>query len=156
MAGGSDEVEECVDTIVSEARVSLDTRFLGKNIVVLPFKVTNNFAKCRFVVNLITEAGSVDDSQGDTSALLIQFKFYLFVSLQVISCCMLSHIPTVTGLILTPSSRCALAASSASLGWRTRFPHRVLTKVVRPVVPSALAYGNKARVTHRFRLHRKP
>jgi hypothetical protein len=40
--------------------------------------------------------------------------------------------PTVTGLIRTPSSRCALAASSASLACRTFLPHRVLTNVVRP------------------------
>lgn len=40
--------------------------------------------------------------------------------------------PTVIGLILTPSSRCAFVASSASFAWRTFFPQRVLTKVVRP------------------------
>lgn len=33
----------------------------------------------------------------------------------------------------TPSSRWALAASSASFACRTRFPHSVFTKVVRPV-----------------------
>lgn len=44
------------------------------------------------------------------------------------------YVPTVIGLILTPSSRCALTASSESLLCKTRFPHRVLTKVVRPRV----------------------
>jgi hypothetical protein len=38
----------------------------------------------------------------------------------------------VTGLIRTPSSRCALAASSASLACRTFLPHKVFTNVVRP------------------------
>src|SRR5579862_2353936 len=42
------------------------------------------------------------------------------------------NLPTVIGLILTPSSRCAFVASSASLPWRTFFPQRVLTNVVRP------------------------
>ena len=32
-------------TIVSEARVTLDTRFLCKDVIVLPFKVANNFRK---------------------------------------------------------------------------------------------------------------
>lgn len=42
-------------------------------------------------------------------------------------------IPTVMGLILTPSSRCAEDGSSDSLCVRTCWPQRVFTKVVRPV-----------------------
>ena len=52
----------------------------------------------------------------------------------------LSFLPTVTGLILTPSSRWALAASSESLDCRTFFPHSVLTNVVRPAFVSGCLY----------------
>jgi hypothetical protein len=36
MAGRRDEVEHGVDTVVSEAGITLDTRFLGENVIVLP------------------------------------------------------------------------------------------------------------------------
>ena len=45
----------------------------------------------------------------------------------------MKHAPTVIGLILTPSSRCAFVASSASLPWSTFLPQRVFTNVVRPI-----------------------
>jgi len=43
-----------------------------------------------------------------------------------------NSLPTVTGLMRTPSSIWALAASSASFDSRTCCPQSVLTKVVRP------------------------
>jgi hypothetical protein len=42
MASGGDEVEHGVHTIVSKAGVSLDTRFLSKDVIVLPFQVPND------------------------------------------------------------------------------------------------------------------
>lgn len=45
MAGRGDEVEQGVDSVVSEARVTLDTRLLGKNVVVLSLEVPNNFGE---------------------------------------------------------------------------------------------------------------
>jgi hypothetical protein len=45
MSGGSDEVEECMDTIVAETRITLDTGLLCKNIVILAFKVANDLTK---------------------------------------------------------------------------------------------------------------
>ena len=42
--------------------------------------------------------------------------------------------PTVMGLIRTPSSIWAFVASSASFPWRTFFPHKVFTNVVRPEI----------------------
>lgn len=42
MAGGSDEVEESMDTVVTETRVTFDTRLLGQNIIVLALKVAND------------------------------------------------------------------------------------------------------------------
>ena len=73
--------------------------------------------------------------------------------------CALVHSPTVIGLILTPSSRCAFEASSASFPCKTRFPHNVLTNVVRPY-SSALAYWSwslrPAEYAYRFLMHRTP
>lgn len=45
MAGGGDEVEEDVDAVVAEARVTLDARFLGKNVVVLALEVADNLGE---------------------------------------------------------------------------------------------------------------
>jgi hypothetical protein len=42
MTGRSDEVEQGMNTIVSEARVALDTRFLGKDVIVLPLQVADD------------------------------------------------------------------------------------------------------------------
>ena len=43
MAGRRDKVEQGVNPVVSEARITLDTRLLGQNVVVLSLEVTNNF-----------------------------------------------------------------------------------------------------------------
>jgi len=42
MAGRYNEVQQDVDTIVAESGITLDTGFLGKNIIVLPLKVSDN------------------------------------------------------------------------------------------------------------------
>ena len=90
MARWWDKVEERVYAVVSEARVTLDTRLLGENVIILPFQMSNNFleAKARwlvprygpsprsnsrkFVVNVVTEAGRVDNGEGDTNAILLE------------------------------------------------------------------------------------
>lgn len=56
MTSGSDEIEKNMNTIVTEARVTLDTRFFGKNVIVLSFEVTDNFRKAV----RMTELASVD------------------------------------------------------------------------------------------------
>jgi hypothetical protein len=45
MAGRRDEVEHSVHTVVSEAGVTLDTRLLSKNVIVLPLEVANNLGE---------------------------------------------------------------------------------------------------------------
>jgi hypothetical protein len=45
MAGRSDKVEESVDSVVAEARVTLDTALLGKNIIVLALEVADNLGE---------------------------------------------------------------------------------------------------------------
>lgn len=87
----------------------------------------------RFVVNLVAETGRVDDGQGDAGALLVKLKLWIRASVFVRPAGELFlDLPTVTGLILTPSSTWAAPASSESLWSRTLLPQRVLTKVVLP------------------------
>lgn len=43
MAGWCDEVKEDVYTIIPESRVTLNTRFFGKNAIVLSLEVSNDF-----------------------------------------------------------------------------------------------------------------
>lgn len=45
MAGGGDEVEKYVYTVVAEAGVTLDTGLLGKNVVVLSLKIANDLSE---------------------------------------------------------------------------------------------------------------
>jgi hypothetical protein len=45
MAGRSDKIEQCVDTIIAETGVTLDTRLLRKNIIVLSFEITDNLSE---------------------------------------------------------------------------------------------------------------
>ena len=40
-----DEVEEDVDTVIAEARVTLDARLFGENVVVLSFEVAYNLGE---------------------------------------------------------------------------------------------------------------
>ena len=42
MTGRSDEVKHGVNTVVPEARVTLDTGLLGENIIVLSLEVADN------------------------------------------------------------------------------------------------------------------
>jgi hypothetical protein len=45
VAGGSDEVEQRMNTIVAEAGITLDTGLLCKNVVVLSLEIANNFTE---------------------------------------------------------------------------------------------------------------
>ena len=45
MAGRGDEIEQSMNTIVAETRVTLDTGLFCKNIVVLALKIANYFTK---------------------------------------------------------------------------------------------------------------
>lgn len=93
MASGCDEVKHGVHAVVPEARVTLDTRLLGQNVVVLPLEEANNLGKARslvlapksgrgfasdiapgLVVDLVTETWGVHDRQGDTGSLLIKLE----------------------------------------------------------------------------------
>jgi hypothetical protein len=98
-----------------------------------------------FVVNLVAKARGVDNGERDAGALLIEFcrdmdlakgpcVAWLCNSGRLWSRVVVSAncVPTVIGLILTPSSRCAVVGSSESLCSSTFWPQRVLTNVVLP------------------------
>lgn len=74
MAGRGDEVEHGVDTVVPEAGVTLNARLLRENIIVLSFEVANNLGEGSLVVDLVAEAGCVDNGKGDTRPLLIELE----------------------------------------------------------------------------------
>lgn len=43
MTGRGDKVEECMNTVVPKAGVTLDTGLFSENIIILAFKIANNF-----------------------------------------------------------------------------------------------------------------
>lgn len=71
MAGGCDEVEEGVNAIIAESRVTLDARFEGKDFIILSLDVAHDLTKSRLVVNLVAEAWSIHDCERDTGAFLV-------------------------------------------------------------------------------------
>ena len=72
VAGRCDEVEERVDTVVAESRVTLDTGFFGENVIVLSLEVANNFTERRLVINLVAKAGGINDGQRNAGAFLVK------------------------------------------------------------------------------------
>jgi hypothetical protein len=52
VTGGCDEVEQDVNTVVAESRVTLDTRLLGENVVVLALEVADDFAEAGYACQL--------------------------------------------------------------------------------------------------------
>jgi hypothetical protein len=79
VAGWCDEVQHNVNTVVAESRVTLDTRLLGDNAIVLALEISDDLLEAAswsasasslqrgnipgLVVDLVTEAGCVDDGQ---------------------------------------------------------------------------------------------
>jgi hypothetical protein len=45
VSSGGDEVEKGVDTVVSEAGVTLDARFFGQDVIILTLEVANYYLK---------------------------------------------------------------------------------------------------------------
>ena len=92
MTGRCDEVEQNVDTVIPEAGVTLNPGLLCKNVIVLALEVADDLAEAvqklateltsvfcavyvpGLVVDLVTEPRGIDDGQGDTGPLLIEFK----------------------------------------------------------------------------------
>lgn len=72
MSSRSDEVEEGVDTVVPETRVTLDTRFLCENVVVLSLEKAEDLLECWFVVKVVAKSWDVDQSDAQSHTILIK------------------------------------------------------------------------------------
>ena len=146
-----DEVKQCMNTIVSESGITLNARFLCQDVIVLMFKVADDLREAnrtlstpsRIATDITTDLASLSiwspkpgvstivsemrvPSSSNSSSRMSLMDGYPCIR------CVDSDSPTVIGLILTPSSKCAFVGSSSSLPCRTFLPHSVLTKVVRP------------------------
>lgn len=94
MACRRDEVEQSMHPVVAETRVTLDTRLLGQDVIVLAFEVAHDLlesvrnsiyiscvrvygaqhgASRELVVDVVTKAGRVHDGEGNADAVLLQF-----------------------------------------------------------------------------------
>ena len=93
MASRSDEVQKCVNTVVSEAGVTLDTGLLGEDVIILTLEIATNLGETAhvksmggkgqywgrhdepsLVINLITKARGIDNGQRDAGAFLVEIK----------------------------------------------------------------------------------
>jgi hypothetical protein len=92
MAGRRDKVKESMNTVIPEARVTLNARFLSQNVIVLALEISNNFLEPmyqkyvsypgdyyqgkndirKFVVDVFAESRCVNNGQGNTDAILLQ------------------------------------------------------------------------------------
>ena len=73
VTGRSDEVEQSVNAVVSEPRISLDPRLLSKNIIILTLEISDDLGEAGLVVDLIAETWGIDDGQRDAGTFLVQF-----------------------------------------------------------------------------------
>lgn len=72
MAGGSDKVEQGMDSVVPESRVSLDPGLFGEDIVVLSFQVPGDLGETGLIVDLVTESRCVHHRQCNACAFLLK------------------------------------------------------------------------------------
>lgn len=73
VSSGGDKVEEGVNTVVTEAGVTLDTRLLCEDVIVLAFKVANDLLERELVVDVVTESRGIDNGERDANAIFLQF-----------------------------------------------------------------------------------
>ncbi len=91
MARRRDEVQQRMDAVVPETGITLDAGFLSQDVVVLSLEVADNLGEAapvqlamistrrsisglhepRLIVDLVAEAGRIDDGHGDAGALFI-------------------------------------------------------------------------------------
>ncbi len=145
-----------MDSVILEARITLDSGLLSQHVVIFTLKVFNDLGKAKGFKQLVTmnysfETGSsigylaslsiwspkpgvstiVSDIRVPPSSSSSRSTGELGRDPCNVGLCRVYE-PTVTGLIFTPSSIWALVGSSESLPWRTFLPQSVFTKVVRP------------------------
>jgi hypothetical protein len=91
MTSGGNEVQKGMNSIIPETRVTLDTRLFRQDIIILAFKMTNDLLETvktpslmkrsdksgensrKFVVNVVTKAGGINNGQSDANAVFFQF-----------------------------------------------------------------------------------
>lgn len=91
MASGRDEVEQSVDAVVAEARVTLDAGLFCEDVVVFALEVAENFLEAsepgprasersptvvsdarKLVINVVSKARGVDNGERDADAVLLE------------------------------------------------------------------------------------
>lgn len=137
MASWGNEIEHCVDSVIHEPRITLDSRLFREVIVVLLLKIPYNLREATstwsmllglscavgnshlpcLIVDVFSETGRVDNSQRNAGPVLFKFDLWEAVKVkwQSTNKCSMHCLPTVTGLIFSPGSTRASAASSDSL-----------------------------------------
>ena len=76
MSGRGDEVEKRMHPVIPEPGVSLDSRLFCEDVIVLTFEISNYLAKGSLVIDLVSKARSVDDSERNSRALFVKFKLW--------------------------------------------------------------------------------
>lgn len=89
VSGGWDEVEESMNPVVAEAGVTLDTRLLREDVVVLALEVANDFLEAgndcldaterrraayirKLIVDVVTKSRSINNCKGNPDTVLLQ------------------------------------------------------------------------------------
>jgi hypothetical protein len=172
VAGGGDEVQQHVHTVVAEAGVTLDTALLGKNVIVLPLEEPDYLGETAFKVSWVVTQGrvavylaslSIWSPKPGVSTMVREMRVPSSSSsagsqYQAVARGYDGDGPTVTGEILTPSSTWAVFGSSESLCSSTCLPQSVFTNVVRPghgCVSTASMQWMQT-VSYLFLRHRRP
>ena len=120
MASRRNEVEKSMNTVVAETRVTPDTRFFSENVIVLTLEVADDFLETtqvvelwvrpqrrdsnlrELVVDILAETRGINNGESNAHAFLVQF----FASIETTDrFSNMRDSPTLTGLILMPSSR---------------------------------------------------
>ena len=70
----SDEIEQDMYSVVSEARITLNSALFGEDIVELSLEIGADLAEAGFIVDAVSKARSIDNCQRDTCTFLVQFE----------------------------------------------------------------------------------
>lgn len=84
-----DEVQQSVNSVIPETGVTFNTRLLSKDVIVLAFKMTNDFLEAastsekgtrivskyvrKFIVNIITKTRCINNSQCNSDTIFFEF-----------------------------------------------------------------------------------
>ena len=152
MSSGGYEVQESVHPVVPEASVTNNAGLFSQNVIVLAFEVSNNFLEAvngaielrqcieqEFFSKTYANSLSMLLPKPGVSTMVSAIRTPSSSSSAVYNLVPSPKLryrfqcsPTLTGLILIPSSTCAVSGLSEFLRGNTPDSHKVLTKVVLP------------------------